>query len=118
MDRLKRLSQVIVSISLAISAVAAQQASSWVEKQKTAPIWLPPVVALAIVGGGSYALRLFLEFLFESARWLWRLILGRQFIEGTGLDLSLAEGQPIMVGVSRIELAGTSVRFGRATTGL
>ena len=111
MDKLKRLSQVIVSMSLAFSAVIAQQASSWVESQAASPAWLPPVVALAIVSGGSYVLRLVLEIVFESSRWLRRLLLGRQFVEGTWFDLSVEDGQPIIVGVSRVEFSGTTVRF-------
>jgi len=111
MDKLKRLPQFIISISLAISAVLAQQAASWVEKQKTAPGWLPAIVALLIIGGGSYALRLFLELFLDSSKRLRKFILGRQFIEGTWLDISKAEGQPIIIAVSRIEFAGSSVRF-------
>jgi hypothetical protein len=55
MDRLKRISQTIYALSLALSVVAAQQADSRLAK-KGFPFGLGPVVALVIVGLGRPAI--------------------------------------------------------------
>ena len=111
MDRLEKISQVTQTLSLATSAVVGQQVSSWMERQKAFPAWLPPLAALLIVVVGLHVLQALLETLFSSLKPLRRLLLGNQFIEGIWFDLSQADGRPIVVGIARIMLAGSTVRF-------
>jgi len=111
MDRLSKISQVTQALSLATVAVVGQQVSSWMEKQKIFPDWLPPLVALLIVVAGLQILQALLESLFDSSRPLRRLLLGNQFIEGIWFDLAQADDRPTIVGVARIVVLGAHVRF-------
>jgi hypothetical protein len=117
MDRLKRLTRAIHTISLTASVLVAELGASWVvehfqdENDRYDRHLLPLVVAVVIVIYASHTIQDLLEFLLESSTRLRRRLLGRQYIEGTWFVIFLVNEKPRSFGITRIELAGTSVQF-------
>lgn len=114
MDNLKRLTRAIHAISLTASVLAAELGASWVEEHVQngeRRHWLPLVVAVVVVIYASHSIQDLLELLLENSKTLRRRLLGRQFIEGTWFIIFLVNEKPRSFGITRIEFAGTSVRF-------
>jgi hypothetical protein len=113
MDKRKKVTLAIQSMSLAVSIVASQRAAQFVVEKKLAPTiaWFPSVVALLIAGCGLYLIRFFLDFAFDNMTGLRHLLLGDQFIEGQWYIIFRVEGKPVAFGETRIISTEEGVRF-------
>lgn len=102
MDRLKRMHRLSLAISIGVGVVIGQKASVWVE-QYYKSVWLSPLVALIIFAICFQFLTYLLENLFDGSKRLRKILLGRQFVEGTWLDLMSKEAKPFSYGISYIK---------------
>jgi hypothetical protein len=99
MNRREKVLRAMQSMSLVVSVVVSQ----FVEKRLASEAsWLPVVVALLVAGCSLYLVQFFLERAFEGMKWLRRLLLGAQFIEGQWYIVFRIEDKPVALGITRI----------------
>ena len=105
MDRLETTYRQMQTLSIAAAVVLAQASATWVEHQTK---WFSHLFVLMIVAVGYRVFRLILESAFDSFAWLRRIMLKRQFIEGTWLEITREHETPIAIATadSKIHVSG------------
>lgn len=109
---MKRLSIFVRLIAIsggAIGVVLSNGATSWL-KPFGFPGWFPNLIALLIVAASTELLKEGADFAVSASQPLRRILLRRQFIEGSWLDIAYKDGEPYSIGIIRIEPEGTSIR--------
>lgn len=112
MKRLALIVRVAAVCGGTLGLVLSNYATNWLSSYKLP--FSPPalaLVALAIVVISAEALKETSELLFSNMRPLRRLVLGRQYVEGSWIDVAYAGGKPVSIGIIRIEPDGTGVRI-------
>lgn len=111
MDALKRLQAAHVSIGLAVGVVLAQEFTRLAQQWLTGS-FMPAVASLIVITLSVMAVKYFVNQLFNGAKWFRRLMLGKQFVEGTWFDIMRIGDQPaVEVGVSRLSYHDAEVRY-------
>lgn len=81
------------------------------DSQKPLPRWFPLITALIVVTLTFQLFKFIFETIFEMSEVVRKILLGREFVEGTWLDLLSHGGVPFACGVTRIVSSGSSLRI-------
>jgi hypothetical protein len=110
MTRDQRVSQLSSALSVGIGVAIAQVFTDWILK-KGLPPWFPLISALVVVITTFQLLQFTFDTIFEMSAGVRKLLLGREFVEGTWLDLLSHDGVPFAYGITRIVSTGASLRI-------
>lgn len=110
MSRVDRLSRLSSAVSIAIGVGLAEEFTNWIEKYNL-PAWFPHVSAVVIVVVIFQLLKFIFDSIFEMSEGMRKILLGREFVEGTWLDLMSQNGIPVAYGITRMASSGTSLRI-------
>jgi hypothetical protein len=103
MDRIKRVTTAVTTISVGSAVIVGQQGAAWLtEYQAKFPPWWSPVAAVVLFFVTSQAVRIVLELALERITALRRFLLGDQFVEGVWFDLIFEGAALVSVGHSMI----------------
>lgn len=113
MDRIKRVTTAVTTISVGSAVIVGQQGAAWLtEYQAKFPPWWSPVAAVVLFFVTSQAVRIVLELALERITALRRFLLGDQFVEGVWFDLIFEGAALVSVGHSMIRYSDGKFRFG------
>ncbi|HSF29901.1 MAG TPA: hypothetical protein VLK82_05440 [Candidatus Tectomicrobia bacterium] len=110
MNALKRLQTIQATLGVAVGVVLSEQWPSWAKH------WFPnagvaEVLSLITVAVSVVVLKFMAGALFEKSKRVRRMLLGRQYIEGTWLDIMRADGKLKEIGVSWLRYDGSELRY-------
>lgn len=113
MDRIKRVTAAVTTLSVGAAVVVGQQGAAWLAAhQANFPAWGSPVAAVVLFFMTSQALRIALELALERITPLRRFLLGDQFAEGVWFDLIFEGAALVSVGHSMIKYADGKFCYG------
>lgn len=110
MDRFDRLARLSSGIGLACGVVLASATRTWL-KDLSLPEWATLLIDFTVVSSCAVLIRLFAEGVLMTVRPLRRVLLNRQYVEGTWIDVIWSAGKVPRVGLIRIEPSGSSLRY-------
>jgi len=113
MDRYKLVPKLSATIALGLGVILAKFANDWAMEQKL-HVGATLLLMLVAVKLGSVMVEASLEWLFQSVRWIRRLLLANTFVEGTWIELVRSDGQPFSVSITHLSPQG----FGLTLTGV
>ena len=110
MDRYKTISQFATTLGTGLSVVFGAMATNWIMQFPLPGLFFIGFIVI-VVGISRYLIILFFNILFESSQVIRRILLGRQFVEGTWLLEIRLHKELIGFAVVRIEAEGISLRW-------
>jgi len=110
LDRQKLIQNLEATIGLAIGVVISQEISHLITKWFTARE-ITAMFAIVIITVSVIIMKFFIGSLFVQSRTLRRVLLGRQYIEGTWFDIMRKDNKAAEVGFSRISYTHEGIEY-------
>ena len=110
MTREDKVAHLSSAVGVGIGVALSQVFTDWILK-KSLPPWFPIVSALVVVTVTFQVLKFIFDAIFEMSENVRKILLGREFVEGTWLDLLSHGGIPFACGVTRIVSSGSFLRI-------
>lgn len=103
MIRLARISSVATGLGVTAGILASRATAKWFEDQNVREVIIlaSSVVIVAVL---AQLFRIVITYVILNFRFTRRLILGRQYIEGIWIDLMEENGNPVSLGLTRINI--------------
>ena len=111
MDRYNSAKLFFAALGISISVIFAQIATEWI-KSKGLDNWLAAISAILIVLSVGKILEIVFNELFERIRWMRKLWLGDQFVEGIWFEVVFKDNVPSYYGLLTIRSDRSGVRIG------
>lgn len=110
MDRQELIQDLEATIGVAIGVILSQQTSHLTTKWFTVP-GINAMFAIILVTISIIIMKFFVGSLFVRSRTLRRILLGKQYVEGTWFDIMRKNNEVVEIGFSRISYTHKEVQF-------
>ncbi len=110
MDALKRLQTMQSTLGVAVGVVLSEHAVSWA-KQWFANPGVSGILSLVVVAVSVVAVNFIASNVFERSKRVRRMLLGRQYIEGTWFDVMRVGGKIEEIGISWVRYEDLEINY-------
>jgi hypothetical protein len=110
MDALKRLQTMQSTLGVAVGVVLSEHTVAWA-KQWFANPGASGILSLVVVAASVVVVKFMASIAFEKSKRVRRMLLGRQYIEGTWFDVMRAGGKIAEMGISWIRYEDLEIKY-------
>jgi hypothetical protein len=110
MNRFERLATLATAVGIGVGVVIASASRAMLTRHQIPSAYVTAIDALVITVA-SLAVRLLTEEVALNWRFVRKLLLRRQFVEGTWIDVVQRDGAPSVIGIVRFEPSGSFISY-------